>query len=205
MNKKLMPIVVVVLLLALGGYYFISQRGAGPQSLSQNMNEARQFAQAIESGKPTTCQITKDFDVMEYFIKGKMMRANIKTTIDNQTTLSYMINDATNLYLWTDAQKQGTKMAITQEEYPQPEDQNTKVDTFASEADYQNFQDMGYTINCQSGNFSDSIFTPPADIEFIDPTAIMQALPSPDANGGYDMSQLEELQKQYGGMTPQAQ
>jgi len=70
MNNKLVPVLAVILLVASGGYYWTKLRPTvpvTPQTTSQAVNEATEFARAIESGKPTTCVMTKDNDKMEYF------------------------------------------------------------------------------------------------------------------------------------------
>lgn len=205
MNKKLVPVVVILLLLAAGGYYLKTrQSGTAPanQTAGQAMNEAAEFAKAIESGKPTLCTMTKDDDVMEYHLKGKKMAASITVSMKGKSTRSHMINDEQYLYMWADDSKQGSKMSLA---VPSPSTvatpgSNNSVPKFDSEGDYDQLKNDGYTINCQAGKFNDSVFTPPSTVEFIDPSAMMKAIPSPNAEGEYDMSQLKELQKQYGGI-----
>ena len=209
MNKKLVPVIVVLVLLAAGGYYLKTRSATTPpanQTTGQDINEANEFAKAMESGKPTTCTMTKDDDVMEYHIKGKLMAANITTKVEDKTTLSHMINDGSYLYMWSDDSKQGSKMAITTDEETKEIEGKAKeyqqnAPKFEGESDYQSYKDQGYTINCKSEPGSDSVFTPPTTIEFIDPSAMMKTIPAIGEDGKYDMSQIEELQKQYGGTT----
>ena len=219
MNKKLVPVAVIVLLLAIGGYYLKTKQSSsalpGNQTTKEAVSEAGEFAKAIESGKPTICTMTKGDSSMEYSIKGKSMRMNSTTTLKDDsgasnTTVGHMINDTKYLYIWDDKTKQGSKMVIPTEEetkamaekakdYQKNTPQSPK---FESQADYDNLKNEGYIINCKSGSVDDSIFTPPTDVKFIDPSAMMKAIPSPDANGKYDMSKLQDLQKQYGGEAP---
>lgn len=198
MNKKLVPVLVIIALLA-GGYYFLKIRSQTPgsQSTSQMTSEAEQFASAIESGKPTLCTLTKGEDMMEYLIKGKKMRANIKTMVEGKSTLSHMINDETYLYLWAEGQKQGSKMSLA---VPSPAASTAPVEEapdFSSADDYQNMKDEGYTINCKSGQVNDSDFVPPTDVTFIDPSAMMRDLTGQDGQVDY-----QKLQEQYSGMYP---
>jgi hypothetical protein len=207
MNKKILPL-VILLVLAGGVYYWMNMKPSAPgsvQTAKEVMSEAAEFSKAMESGKPTTCVMTKGTDSMEYNLKGKMMAAKINTTTEGKTTVSHMINDEKHIYMWADGEAQGSKIAVpTEEETQVMADQAKQYEnttpTLSSEADYDSFKQEGYTIDCKSGGFSDSIFTPPDNIKFIDPSQMMKAIPSPDANGRYDMSRLEELQKQYGGM-----
>ncbi len=209
MNKKILVGVVVLLLLASGAYAMKTKQSTnpGPQTESQAMGEAAEFAKAMESGKPTTCVMTKSEDSMEYHLKGKMMAANITAMAESKSTRSHMINDEKYLYMWTDDSKQGSKMslAVPSPSIPSTTDYSQSAREFDSEADYDQLKNEGYTINCKAGTFSDSVFTPPSNIEFIDPSAMMKAIPSPNAAGEYDMSQLKELQKQYGGISAEDQ
>ena len=205
MDKKIILGVIVLFLIAGGVYIMKSKKPMTPgtQTTSQVMSEAAEFAKAMESGRPTTCTMTKGQDKMEYHLKGKMMTANITTIIESKTTTSHMINDEKYLYMWTDDSKQGSKMslAIPSPSAPSSVEPSASTPEFDSVDDYDQLKNEGYTINCQAGSFNDSVFTPPSTIEFIDPSTMMRAIPSPNAAGEYDMSQLKELQKQYGGMT----
>jgi hypothetical protein len=200
MNNKLVPIIIVLVLLAGGGYYFKTKHARAPQTAGLAMNEANEFAGAIESGKPTLCTLTKDSDVMEYFIKGKKIRINTTTNTEGKVVVAHMISDETYFYAWDDTQKQGTKMSLL---VPSPSPlasvASEPVTPKFDESDYQDFKDQGYTISCKAGPVADSAFTPPSDVKFIDPSQMMQAVPSPDAAGQYDMSKLKELQQQYDG------
>lgn len=216
MNKKLVPVIVILLLLAGGGYY-LKTKGSpagvvGNQTDSQVMNEAAEFANAIESGKPTVCTMAKGDDKMEYQIKGKMMRMQTTTTMKDEsgvskTTIGHIINDTKYLYIWDDTTKQGSKMAVPTEEESKEmankaKDYQANIQSapkFDNQADYESLKNEGYTVNCQSGSVDDSVFTPPTNVQFIDPSAMMKTIPAMGEDGKYDMSQLEELQKQYGG------
>jgi hypothetical protein len=182
------------------------------QTPAKTVSEANEFVGAMESGQPTICTMTKGDDLMEYSLKNKLMRMKTKTTTTNDqgvatTTIGHMINDTKYLYIWDDQTKQGSKMAIpTEEETKQMaqdakkyQEETSSTPKFDSEADYQKLSDEGYTIDCKTSIIDDSVFTPPSNIKFIDPTQMMKAIPSPDAMGNIDMSKLEELQKQYGG------
>lgn len=207
MIKKIIPVILIIALLGGTGYYLNKKKTnsviTGDQTTKQSMSEASEFAKAIESGKPTFCTMTKDSDSMSYHIKGKMMAADITTMVEGKTVVSHMINDAGYLYMWQDGTKQGTKMAIpTDEEIKSMSDkaksyQNT-TPNLADESDYDSYKDQGYTINCKPDNASTDFFTPPSDITFIDPSAMMKEVTAPGSTGAIDMKKLEELQKQYG-------
>lgn len=208
MNKNIIISIVIILLIA-GGVYAMQNKKSttpGTQTTNQTVNEANEFAKAIESGKPTVCTMTKGSDTMEYSIKGKKMRIKTTNAATNDkgvliTTVGNMINDEKYFYTWDDTSKQGSKMSMvipsaSPVASTEPIESAPKLD---SQEDFDQLKNEGYTINCKAGSIDDSIFTPPSDIKFIDPSEMMKAIPSPDAAGNFDMSQLKELQKQYGG------
>ena len=185
MNKKLVPIIVIILLLAVGAYALKSKTPNAPkfQTSNQVANEATEFANAIKSGKPTQCTMTKTTDKMEYFLKGKKMYINMSNIIENKTVLSHIINDEKYMYMWTDGTKQGSKISLL------ASPSNPPAQKLESETDYDKFKNDGYTINCVPSNIDDTAFIPPSDVKFVDPSEMLK---------GIDMSKVEELKQQYG-------
>lgn len=205
MNKKIVPVVIILLLLAAGYYLKMKPTTmSGGQSTNSGLSEAKQFADAINSGKPTTCTLTKGTDVMEYQVKGKLMAAKITMSVEGKTTTSNMINDGSYLYMWADGQNQGTKTAIPTEEEAKAMAEKAKeyqqntpaAPKFEGEADYEAFKNQGYVINCKASSVSDSIFVPPSDVTFTDPAAMMQQFTQ--SQGG--QIDYKKLQEQYSGM-----
>ena len=210
MNKKMLSVgIILTSSFVLAG---CTMPGASSptssQAPAQTMTEAAKFALAMQSGSPTKCTVTKDSNVMEYFIEGKKMRANTTTTVTDKTgktitTVGHMINETQMLYVWSDGQTSGTKMVIPS---PVPSSAPTQAEattknsapTLGSEADYQNFQNQGYTINCQTTSVDATTFTPPSDVKFIDPTAMMRQVVAPGtANGVPSQADIEKLKQQY--------
>lgn len=218
MKNKLVPAIILIVILGLAGYYFVSKKGptknTESQSANQIVSEASEFAKAIESGKPTTCTMSKSGDTMEYQIKNKKMRMKTTSTTTTEdgkttTTVGHMINDTAYLYIWDDNSKQGSKMAIPTEEQTKEMAEKAKqyqadapVPQFETESDYKSLKEEGYAINCKASNIDDSVFTPPSDVKFIDPTSMMQTIPAQGEGGKVDMSQIQELKKQFGGEIP---
>lgn len=196
--KKLLPLVVILGLVAGAGYYYQS-RSPQPQEQSEQQmaNEAQQFAQAIESGRPTTCKLTKGSDTLEYLLKGQFMRANITSSVEGTTTVSHMVNDGSYVYVWVDGQTQGSKMSLAVPSST-PQDSFSSAPQLSGAEDYNAFKDQGYSIVCQASSLTDSDFTPPSNITFVDPSTIVNTMPVPDADGQFDPKQLEELKKQFG-------
>lgn len=210
MNKKIIIGAIALLLLAGGAYAMQSKKTSPSTSKSQSdgqlTSEATEFAKAIESGKPTICTMTKGSDLMEYSIKGKKMRIKTTNTMADEkgiskTTVAHMVSDEKYFYTWEDSSKRGSKMSIVIPSSA-PSASIIPIENapkFDSQADYDNLKNEGYTINCKTSIIDDSVFTPPSDVKFIDPSEFMRQIPSPAANGQIDMKQLEELQRQYDG------
>lgn len=209
--KKALPVVIVLLLLSLGGYLYLkNQQNDAPQSQVSQVKEATEWAAAIASGKPTLCTMTKGEEKMDYLIKGKKMKATIVTMVDSKKLTSYMLNDEKYLYLWEDGKEVGTKMTIPTEEETKKMAESTKeyaknipeTPNFDSESGFDSLKNDGYTIKCDGATSTDTDFVPPASIKFTDLSEITKAIPSPNAEGGYDMKALEEMAKKYGATMP---
>lgn len=219
MNKKIIIAGVALLLLAGGALAFKSISGKkasgnpepnAAQSTTSQMSESAEFARAIESGKPTVCELTKGTDSMEYKIKGKMMRLNYTTSLPDAKTgspttgTSHMINDTAFIYSWADGQKQAGKFPVTATVPSAPVASAPSKGTtpsFNSESDYNSLKDQGYTINCHSGNISDADFVPPADVTFTDFSTV-QVQPVPSVSAGSQID-VQKLQEQFGSMSNQ--
>lgn len=192
--NKLLSILGVLALLG-GGAYYLKSKSSLPNEQPTNklLSEAQQFAQAIESGTPTLCVLTKDSDKMEFHIQGKKTSMTTTTSIEGKTVIGHMVNDGAYIYTWDDATMQGSKMALDTLDVKDSPAPTPSAPVFDNAEDYGYYQNLGYTINCQKEANSDSFFTPPSNVKFIDPTELMRALPSPNANGEFDMTQLQEL------------
>lgn len=205
MNKKVLIVIGLVIILAAGGYYLSTRPSSTPepQSMKQIVKESVEWAKAIESGKPTSCVMSKAESQMEYYLEGKKMRADITTSVEGKAQLSHMINDGAYLYIWSDGQTQGSKTAIpTEDEVKQLaedakkyQDQTSDTPDFTSESAYDNLETQGYTINCQGVSADASKLTPPSTVTFIDPSEMMKKV-APEGNG-VDIQKLQEMAKQY--------
>jgi hypothetical protein len=207
MTKLATLSVVAFSALLLGG---CTKAAPTTQTTSQKTSEAAEFAAAIQSGRPTRCELSKGENTMTYYLEGKKLRADMNNVVgEGQTAkkmISHMVSDGATFYMWADGEKRGTKMAVPSEEETKQMAEDAKkyqtetssVPTFSSENDYAALKDDGYTIDCKATGIDNSLFTPPSDVTFIDPTEMTRAIPSPDANGQIDMAKLQEMAKQYG-------
>ncbi|MBP9702228.1 hypothetical protein KBD69_00935 [Candidatus Woesebacteria bacterium] len=209
--KKALPLVLVAILLAFGGYFYMNNKKTdAPQSAVEQVKEATQWAAAIASGNPTLCTMTKGEEKTEYLIKGKKMKATMLTQVESTKMTSFMLNDEKYLYMWEDGKEVGTKMAIPTEEEAKKMAESAKeyskntpeTPDFNSESGFDTLKEDGYTINCDKSAASDSDFVPPQSVKFTDLSEMTKAIPSPNASGEYDMKALEEMAKKYGATMP---
>lgn len=207
MNKNL-GIALVLIIMVIAGYVLFTQnRGeagtpATTPTESQLVNEASEFARAIQSGQPTTCTLSKENATIKYQLKGNLMRVESELESSN----NFMISDGSYYYTWMAGQSQGIKMAIpTERELTAMQEQSKEYESLApalsSEADYNSMAEAGYTINCIPSDFSPDIFTPPQDINFVDTGSLIEDLANPAAGEKLDLDQIQQLQDQYSGTT----
>lgn len=180
-----------------------------PPSTSSLTNEAKELATAIQNGRPTHCLMTKDQDKLEYWIQGKLFKmSSTTTTTDPQTQKTttvngHMINDEKYVYTWDDSSSQGSKFALSEiannDLNSDAANSDTKYQQYEpkldDEAGYAALKAEGYTINCEATSLSAQDFTPPSNINFIDPSAMMQQIQG--SNGQIDLQKLQEMAKQY--------
>ncbi|MCQ3944619.1 MAG: hypothetical protein DPW11_02485 [bacterium] len=209
--KKLIPLALALTLVTVGGYFYMNNKKIDvPQSKVQQVKEATEWAAAIASGRPTLCTMTKGEEKMDYLIKGKKMKATMVTMVESKKMTSYMLNDEKYLYMWEDGKDVGTKMTIPTEDETKKMTDSAKeyssnmpdTPTFDSESGFDNLKNEGYTIKCDGATASDSDFVPPQSVKFTDLSEMTKAIPSPNANGEYDMKALEEMAKKYGATMP---
>ena len=209
--KKSLPLILIVALLAGGGYFYMTNKKSdAPQPTMTQVKEAAEWAAAITSGRPTLCTMTKGEEKMDYLIKGKKMKATMVTMVESKKMTSYMLNDEKYLYMWEDGKDVGTKMTIPTEEETKKMADSAKeysrnmpnTPTFDSESGFDNLENEGYTIKCDGVTASDADFVSPQSVKFTDLSEMTKAIPSPNATGEYDMKSLEEMAKKYGATMP---
>lgn len=176
----------------------------------QTISSPAQVAEAIQTGKPTHCTMTKGDEVWEYMVDGKMLRVNSKTfetgkSGERITIIGRLINNTKYVYRWDADTKKGSKVAVPSEEESNRIAEQSKdipkrspsAPVFESEADYANFKNGGYAIDCKVEKIDPSTFDVPTDIKFLDPKDMIPLLPPPDANGQIDQAKVDEIQKKF--------
>lgn len=155
-----------------------------PNSPAAMQQEANEIAQAMQQGKPLACVITntEDQSAMAYAIEGQKMKVT-GMRAEGQTQAGSMLNDGEFLYVWDEATLQGTKMmmpdpAEVAKSQEQAEQYLQELPDFSDTTVQESYEEQGYTIECQPGNFPADFFTPPSNVTFQDLSQLMESFGS---------------------------
>lgn len=166
-----------------------------PQTTGEVVNEMQELGAAMQAGEPMRCVMTDAEGVrVEYDVMGEKMRM---AGIQMGEKTGYMINDGEYVYTWEEGGTEGMKIRIPTEEEIQEtaeaaEEYAQDIPDFYSEGEMAEYEDMGYSIECNPTELNDDSFVPPAEVNFTDPTVMMQ-----EAADEMDISELDpELQQQ---------
>lgn len=126
------------------------------------------IANLLTSGKNVNCTMTypdgKGSGII--YVSGKKMRGDFMVNVESLGEVkSSMIQDGEYAYLWSDADKKGTKFKVSGIPTPSPiaNSSNQSVD-LNQEVD----------LKCSSWGVDPSKFTVPSDVEFTDMSAMME-------------------------------
>jgi hypothetical protein len=170
---------VAAVALSLAGCNLLPGAATTEQSSGEMTQEAEELARAMESGKPLSCLMTDpDGGTINYYMKDGKTRVE-GMQLGDSTTTGYMINDGVNMYTWSEGAAEGMKIAVPTEEEmaeteAQAEEYMEQVPDFEDETEVANWEDQGYTIDCENNGVTDDMFIPPTTVSFVDFGAMMQ-------------------------------
>lgn len=171
-------IVVIVVLVA----FFLMQK-SNPSTSSQTADTMQNqtnddtaasmtkgsIASLLTAGKNVTCSMTypdgKGSGTI--YVSGKKMRGDFTMMDASREYKSSMIQDGEYAYMWSDADKKGTKFKVAGIPSPSPV-ANAKMDT----ADINQEVDL----NCSTWGVDPSRFVVPTDVEFTDMSSMMEQM-----------------------------
>jgi len=177
-GKKTLWIVIILILLAGIGWWLFGTKTDKNQTKneSQTMGQEQTENQAqnlslkelFAEGKTQKCQTSFESadgkGSGQLYIGNGKMRTDMTMVVGNESLTTHMITDNTMAYTWTDGQNMAFKMPISQTEQQQTETQK------------QGSADLNtkYAVTCTSWNVDESLLTPPANINFLDQTQLLQ-------------------------------
>jgi hypothetical protein len=189
-NKKAIITVVVLLLLALGGYAVMSWKTtpvkkiseASPtETISEKAPASESLKDLLSSGKSQTCTFTTNSEDYSgsgtVYVGGEMMRGDFTTMVSGAEMKSHMIVKDKTSYIWTEGQKQGIKTTF--------EDQNVSEDLTGTPAQTgQKGPDVNaeYSYDCKDWTIDPSMLELPAGVVFASVTEMIGG-GSPAAGG----------------------
>lgn len=199
--KKILPVLVVLLLLGIGGYFFMNSKGTLPKTLvnTGTSNVFESIQDALSKSLSLKC-VYKDEQGIQTttYIKGGAVRVDMEGIKDNEQPGSIILKDK-KMYMWNEASKTGFTYTITEPEVTPGTDQSPTVDNKDASvlAGIEKYKD-----SCKTEVVADSFFVPPADVKFQDMSAftenLMKQVPTTGATdqNTVDQDYINELMKQ---------
>jgi hypothetical protein len=219
MNNKLVIGGVVAVLIILAGFFLLTSKATAPENgikadvqrktvtegafaptNNQTETGSGSFRTLLSLGKNLSCTVsytsTDSDNAGTYngtvYVAGQKMRMEFTTSVEGIAMKSNVINDGTEGYMWGTG-PQGS-MAI-----------KFKADPSQTETQKQNefSLDQNVNYNCKNWSVDESLFVPPADIEFLDMSDMMKQV-MPQGTEGMRSAQCASC-NQIGDKTAKAQ
>lgn len=206
--KKIMPVLVILILLGVGGYFYMSSKGTVPKTpfgtASNNAggNVFTSIKDALSKSLSLKCIYKDERGVQTTtYIKGGAVRVTMEGVKEKDQPNSIILKDK-KMYMWDEVNKTGFTFTMTE-----------PVITPGQEVEAKKSQDAEvlseiekYKDSCKTEVISDSFFSVPTDVKFQDMSAFTENLknqaPATGAGSTGDQQKaLEELMKQ---ITPEA-
>ncbi len=171
MNKKVLIVIGAVLLLLVGGYFYMNSRKTAvtPETAATNLKSL------IAKGVAQSCTYTNEGMSASVYISGGKVREDFDVTVDDKVMKSHVIVMDNTIYSWSDGQTMGMKMSYDPNATAPPE----AVSSDSSESFDAN-ADMDY--KCSAWVVDNSKFTLPSNVTFSAFTA--PVVPAQDTSEG---------------------
>lgn len=196
MNSRTIIIVIVIVLLLLGGYYFYNQNAQkttpGAASTQQTGgNVFNSIQDALSRSLSLTCEYPDDKgNKVTTYIKAGAVRVMGYASASGEAAGQSLMKDG-KMYIWDDKTKEGTVISFDTEKMKEAAE-SIKQET-AENVESNQGEDFlksleQYKDYCKTATVSDSLFTVPTDVEFVDLAEQMK-------DSGVD---VEKMMQQYG-------
>ena len=210
MNNRVKIITaIVVLVITMGAIAAFLFGNKSPQVLESNKTTQTETQTSVETPKSITdlmaiksSQTCTFSDVngnsgSVYSANGRV-RGDFQSQVDNKSTLSHMVSDGKDFYMWVDGENTGFKGNI---------ESMTKMSQQATTQTTQPFNpEQKVDYKCQGWSVDESQFTVPANIKFADYSEMMKALPSGMMSSESDSIDTKAMQcKACNDLSPEAQ
>ncbi|MEK7070315.1 MAG: hypothetical protein AAB966_00755 [Patescibacteria group bacterium] len=187
MSKKVMSIVLVLIVLGLlgGGYYFMNQNkpsgnaestGNTDQQVEESSNPLTSFKDALLSKTASmTCSFKNEKgQETKMYIKAGAVR--MMMTGLGASDYSNTLTKDTKMYMWSDVKKTGIMYSI---DINAMKDQAEKVEVDNPKTQPANTDELAktyekYKNSCKTGIVDDSLFAVPTNVKFQDMSVVME-------------------------------
>lgn len=187
MPKNIVIVLIVIVIIGAGAFWYLRGQKMSPQG-----NVVTSIKDALSKSVSLECNYTdQEGRVSKTYIKNGAVRANYTGKTAQDTGSVIMANK--KLYMWT-ADKKGFMMEIpdvtgTPNE-PKSGGNLSQRDNLMSDLEK-------YKNDCKPAIVSDSLFTPPSDIDFQDFSKMMQQVPpAGGAVPGVNQEQIKQYMQQ---------
>lgn len=183
--KKILPVIVILVLLGVGGYFYLNSKGTTPSELvnkTEKENVFNSIKDAMSRSMSLKC-IYKDEKGVETtsYIKGGAVRVMMTNTTDTEQPNNFIMKDK-KMHMWSDINKTGFVFEIDEpvgtpaptfevEKGLEPEKQPGAEQQESVLAQIEKYKDA-----CKTEVIADSMFTIPTDIQFQDMKTLQQQM-----------------------------
>jgi len=182
-NNLIIAIVVIAVIGAGALWYFQGQK------MSPQGNVVTSIKDALSKSVSLECNYTdQEGRASKTFIKNGAVRSDYTGKTDQETGSIIVVNK--KLYMWT-ADKKGFMMEVPDVTGTPNEPSNQGL----SQRDNMMSDLEKYKNDCKAAVVSDSLFTPPSDVDFQDFSKMMQA-PAGGAGSGINQEQIQQYMQQ---------
>ncbi len=184
--KKLLPLIIVaVLVLAgVGGYLVMGKKGANP--LSSATNSFTSIKDALSKSISLECDYTDETGrKVKSWIKNGAVRADVASSNADESG-STIVKDK-KMYFWN--AKSAISLTLTDEAQKEV---NSQANEITKDKEVVNEIEK-YKSSCKPAVVSDSLFTPPSNVNFQDMSKLLQ-VPSGKGNGVPQVNE-QDIQK----------
>lgn len=201
--KKIVPVLVILLILGVGGYFYMSSKGALPKAPlgTANNTDSNVFTSikdALSQSLSLKCVYKDEQGVQTTtYIKGGAVRVTMEGVKEKDQPNSIILKDK-KMYMWNEVSKTGFTFIITEPEVTPgtlPETTTNKDESLLAGIEK-------YKDSCKTEVVSDSFFSVPTDVKFQSMEDFTKSFQVPTTNpieNGSNADQqkaFEELMKQ---------
>lgn len=194
MNTKVIGIIVAIVVIAAGVWYFTQNKGNSGETKNESLStkaeeqleqENTSIKELMARGRDVMCTYdSADSGKGTIYASSGRARGDFEVTTNGKTSMGHMISDENTGYFWMEGQTSGMKMMMNANE--QTSTSNQGVDP-----------NKNYDFSCDPWRADSSVFTPPANVQFqefkipevpaagagtstkIDAAAVCNSLPEP--------------------------